>query len=384
MVSLPNIYKSRHLRYFIMVPLALLVLGVYFSTRIVYDSSLSGGVSIVLQTNSSLSSSKLASELTAMLHVPNPNIEKSPGGVQITLSINQSLAGAERNLLDFYAFRNNYTAAQLNATAASLSLRQNPGNQTLKNQLNAADLRINNSLSGMAGSLNSELSALAPFIGSIQRNSTDPDLMLLTAQNAYSNASTAYEGNVISTLHGLVPFTTYSYQQLTPTLGRFFLQQLRLVIIIAFLLISVVVFIIFRSPAPAFAVIFGSANDIIVALGAMGLFQIPLGIASIGGLLMLIGYSIDTDVLTAVRIIKRHEGTPEDRAYASMRTGLTMTITAIVSFGVLFAVSVFTYVPTYYEIAGVVLFGLIGDVFTTWFGNASIVLLYTKGRERRV
>ena len=48
----------------------------------------------------------------------------------------------------------------------------------------------------------------------------------------------------------------------------------------------------------------------------------------------------------------------------------------------LFAVSLIAYVPTYYEIAGVVLFGLIGDIFTTWFGNAVMILTYAKRKRR--
>jgi len=70
------------------------------------------------------------------------------------------------------------------------------------------------------------------------------------------------------------------------------------------------------------------------------LFKIPLGIASVGGLLMLIGYSIDTEILTSIRILKRHEGAAEERAYHTMRTGLTMTTTAIATFATLFAISI--------------------------------------------
>ena len=80
----------------------------------------------------------------------------------------------------------------------------------------------------------------------------------------------------------------------------------------------------------------------------------------------------------AIRILKRGEGSVEDRAYSSMRTGLTMTSTAIVSFSVLFVVSLVAYVPTYYEIAAVVLCGLIGDLITTWLGNAPMLMLYKK------
>ena len=69
------------------------------------------------------------------------------------------------------------------------------------------------------------------------------------------------------------------------------------------------------------------------------------------------------------------------REIAKEDTGLTMTCTAIVAFGVLFVVSFVEYVPTFYEISGVVLFGLIGDLVTTWLGNASIILLYVKHKK---
>ncbi|MEM3247585.1 MAG: hypothetical protein QW207_03545, partial [Candidatus Micrarchaeaceae archaeon] len=85
----------------------------------------------------------------------------------------------------------------------------------------------------------------------------------------------------------------------------------------------------------------------------------------------------------SIRILKRKEGIPEERAYSAMKTGLTMTTTAIVAFATLFIVSIIAYVPTYFEISGVVLFGLIADIFTTWFGNAPMVLLYKKRKELR-
>ena len=58
-----------------------------------------------------------------------------------------------------------------------------------------------------------------------------------------------------------------------------------------------------------------------------------------------------------------------------------MTSTAIVAFAVLFVVSLVSGITTYFEISGVVLFGLIGDIFTTWFGNAPMVLIYKKRKE---
>ena len=362
--SIPNIYVNRNLKVFVVIPVVLMLISIFLARNITLDSSLSGGVALILQTNSTMSASHIASMVVQQLHVPSPSVQTSSGEVQITIAANKSLSDAEGYLIAAYAYNANYTNYVLNATGYQIALKNNPSNQTLVALSAAAQKGENSSLVGIKNNLNSELDSLYPFIGNVSRNYTSAQVMIMQAQDTYSNASASYKNRIVSTISRIIPFSSYSFQQVTVLQSSFFLQQLQTIIIVAFILISIVVFIIFRSIVPSFAVVFGAANDIIVALGAMALFGIPLGIASIGGLLMLLGYSIDTDVLTAIRIIKRHEGTPEERAYSSMKTGMTMTVTAIVSFAVLFAISLIAYVPTYYEISGVVLFGLIGDLNT--------------------
>jgi preprotein translocase subunit SecF len=381
--TLPNIYTNKNLKFFIAIPIAMMLISIYLSQGLILDSSLSGGESIILQTHANVSSQQLSSALGQQLHVPDPTVQSGGGQVQITIDANKSLSDAENYLIAFYSYNANYTQAVLNNTNYKIAYQRQPSNQTIVTRLAQSYAQENLSYAQMNKYFKLELASLSPFIGNLNNITTDPNSMAILAQNYYTNASTTYEASTMSGIRQVIPYTSYSYQQITVQQSGFFLQQLETIIIAAFILISIVVFFIFRSIVPSFAVVFGAANDIIVALGAMALFHIPLGIASIGGLLMLLGYSIDTDVLTAIRIIKRHEGTPEDRAYGSMKTGLTMTATAIVSFAVLFIVSLVAYVPTYYEIAGVVLFGLIGDVFTTWLGNASMILLYMKRKEGR-
>ncbi|MCL4365230.1 MAG: hypothetical protein M1569_02230 [Candidatus Marsarchaeota archaeon] len=381
--SIPNIYVNRNLKVFVAIPVVLMLISIFLARNITLDSSLSGGVALILQTNSTMSASHIASMVVQQLHVSSPSVQTSSGEVQITIAANKSLSDAEDYLMAAYAYNANYTNYVLNATGYRIALKNNPSNQTLAALSAAAQKGENSSLVGIKNNLNSELDSLYPFIGNVSRNYTSAQVMITQAQDTYSNASASYKNRIVSKISDIIPFSSYSFQQVTVLQSSFFLQQLQTIIIVAFILISIVVFVIFRSIVPSFAVVFGAANDIIVALGAMALFGIPLGIASIGGLLMLLGYSIDTDVLTAIRIIKRHEGTPEERAYSSMKTGMTMTITAIVSFAVLFAISLIAYVPTYYEISGVVLFGLIGDLATTWLGNASIILMYVRRKEGR-
>lgn len=379
--TLPNIYVNRNLKFFIAVPLIMMLIGIYLSQNLILDSSLSGGVSVILQTNANVSAQRLSTALAAQLHVPAPTVQTGGGQVQITIDANKSLSNAENYLIDVYQYNGNYTQAALNYTNYKIASQSSPGNSTLATLMVQAQKQQNTSVAGEQKYLGLELTALAPFIGSAPINTTDPGVMVTTAQSAYTNASNSYKATTMAGISKVIPYASYSYQQITVQQSSFFLQQLETIIIAAFILISIVVFFIFRSIVPSFAVVFGAANDMIVAIGAMAFFHIPLGIASIGGLLMLLGYSIDTDVLTAIRILKRHEGTPEERAYGSMKTGLTMTSTAIVSFAVLFIISLIAYVPTYYEISGVVLFGLIGDLFTTWLGNASMILMYVKRKE---
>lgn len=381
-LSIPNIYAHKNLKLLIAVPLALMVLGIYFSSGLILDSTLSGGVSLTLQANTTMAPAQIASAMSSRYGIAGTSVQVSQGQVLITVPENRSLSEAEGYLLQIYQYHSNYTQDVVNATAYGFALSKNPSNKTIEGLYSQAAIGENDSLVQIRRYLALEIQSLHPFIGNASGNMTSADSMLASAQGLYSNASNAYKSTLLADVASIVPFKSYSYQEITVLQSSYFLSQLQTIIIVAFVMISIVVFIIFRSPVPSFAVVFGAANDIIVALGAMAILKIPLGIASIGGLLMLLGYSIDTDVLTAIRILKRHEGTPEERAYGSMKTGMTMTLTAIVSFAVLFAISYVEYVPTYYEIAGVVLFGLIGDLATTWLGNASIILWYVNRKNR--
>ncbi len=382
-MRIPNIYESKNLKLFIAIPIALLLFGLYFSTRINLDSSLSGGVAITLQTNTTVQISQIASQVSSVLHVSNPQIQTAPGGIQVTLSANKTLVSAYNYQINFFEYLNNYSTGTYDQAIAAAELQKSPGNESLISNLSTINTSVRTALGGMIASLRGELNDTAQFGVVYAINTSNPTQMQGVAVKAYTNASNAYEKKVISGLHSVVGFSQYSYQQISPTLASNFLASMENVLIVAFVLVFIAVFFVFKSLVPSATVVFGAANDLVVALGAMGLFGIPLGVTSIAGLLMIIGYAIDVDVLAAIRILKRTEGRAEERAYGAMRTGMTMTVTATVSFGVLFVVSLFTYVPTYYEISGVVLFGLIGSLFTTWFGNAPMILMYKRRKERR-
>lgn len=378
-----NIYQNKHYKLYILIPVTLMIISLYFIGKIQLDSTLKGGVSVQVVTNSTISPQQLTALVDSKIPGAQASVSSSPGGLSITMASNTSISDAETELLSFYSAYGNYTSSTLNITAYQSQLATQPSNTTIQTLLATAKTTQATSIKSMNVTLTGELSDLKPFIGTVQYNATDYDALPNVAKNSYSNASLVYENQIVGKLKTILPFTSYSYDEITPTLGAFFLQQIRFIIIIAFILVAIVVFIIFRTLVPSFSVVFGAANDLIVALGAMGILGIPLGVASVGGLLMLLGFAFDTDILAAIRILKRSDGTPEERAWSSFKTGTTMTITALIAFSVLFIVAYVAFIPTYIEIAGVVLCGLSGDILTTWLTDVPLLLWYKKGKEVR-
>ncbi|MCL5680058.1 MAG: hypothetical protein M1465_01820 [Candidatus Marsarchaeota archaeon] len=381
-----NFYEAKRYKLFILIPIALLLISLFFIPKIQYDSSLAGGITVQFSTTNAITTRGLTSSMSSVIKGATASVSRV--GAVYTASViipeNTSIVSANDKLLALYSAYGSYSSAEVELVSADTGLKSNPTNATLRASQASAQANVTASLLNMSSDLSSELVLLAPFINTTaisSYNKSDANGMLALGKDSYANASGSYKSKIISEMRSVAPFTSYSYQEVTPTLGAFFLSNMVQIIIAAFIMIAIAVFAVFRIPIPSLAVVFGAANDILVALGAMGAFGIPMGLASVGGLLMLIGYSIDTEMLSSIRILKRSEDTATHRAFATMKTGTTMTIAAIISFATLFTIAYVFYIPTYIEIAGVVLFGLIADIFTTWFGNTIMIVWYKSSRE---
>ncbi|MEN4007179.1 MAG: protein translocase subunit SecF [Methanobacterium sp.] len=178
--------------------------------------------------------------------------------------------------------------------------------------------------------------------------------------------------------------TVERFNSVGPALSAEALNQIYWAVAIAFIFMSITVFIMFRNFVPSIAVILAGLSDIIIAVGGMSLFGIPVTLASVGALLLLIGYSVDTDILLATRILKRKKGTVTERALGTMKTGLTMAAAAIGSMVTLYIVTVF-FIPAaevLSDIAAVLIIGLISDIMATWLMNLGILRWYME-RGRR-
>ena len=194
-------------------------------------------------------------------------------------------------------------------------------------------------------------------------------------------AGTADVVKLANSLNGTASIV--SYRSVGPILSKQSLNQVYYALAFAFIFMSITVFIIFRNFVPSMAVILAALSDIIIAIGGMSLFGIPLSLASVGGLLMLIGYSVDTDILLTTRVLKRREGTVTERALDAMKTGLTMAVAAIGSMAALYLVVVLfiPYAQVLADIAAVLIIGLLADVLATWLMNLGILRWYMEARR---
>ena len=166
----------------------------------------------------------------------------------------------------------------------------------------------------------------------------------------------------------------HSIQSIGAALGRAFWNQALGAIFVAFAAMAIAVFLTFRSPVPSLAVILAGVSDIIFAVVGMNLLGIQLSMGTLAGLLILMGYSIDTDILLSTRVIKRRgEGTINERIKSSMKTGVTMSVTSIIAMVILFLVSSS---PALDDIALVIIMGLLADIPYTWLQNVGILKIY--------
>jgi preprotein translocase subunit SecF len=171
----------------------------------------------------------------------------------------------------------------------------------------------------------------------------------------------------------------YSVEVMGSSLGNSFFKQTLIALLIAFLLMGIVVLIYFRTIVPSLAVILAAFSDIVVTLAIFNLTGIKLSTAGIAAFLMLIGYSVDTDILLSSRLLKRKEGSVMERVYGAMKTGLTMSTTTLVA---ILVALIFVQSEIVKQIMLILFIGLLVDLVMTWIQNVGILRLYLERKRK--
>lgn len=215
---------------------------------------------------------------------------------------------------------------------------------------------------------------------------SEPKQALFEAERVYSDAEQAFSLSLDSTVKsslGLPASEQLLKKNVLRALGQTVAYDALKAVVSAAVLIVLVVLLFFRKLLPSLAIILAAIFDVVFGLALMSLFSVPLSLASISALLMLVGYSVDTDVLLTTRLLKRREGSTSERVLSSMKTGMTMTLTTVVAVIVIIVMSYFMEMSALLEFSAALFFGLLGDLISTWLMNAPMLLWYAEKKGGR-
>ncbi len=139
----------------------------------------------------------------------------------------------------------------------------------------------------------------------------------------------------------------------------------------AFVLVAAVSLFYFRNYSQALSNVISIVSDVINVVGVLDLLGISFSTASIAGILMIMGYSADRNIILATNILKRGEASMKYRLIHTIKTSLTMDAAALITFIVLFFGTSNAIIQ---NIAVILIFGVLFDDFTVWILNGSIQL----------
>jgi len=163
-----------------------------------------------------------------------------------------------------------------------------------------------------------------------------------------------------------------------PSIGNIFFQQTQIALVIAFILMAITVFILFRSIVPSLIVILAATADIVITIAVLSILGVALSLAVIAALLMVIGYSVDTNMVLTSELLKGR-GSVSAGIKRAMKTGLTMTSTIFVALVAMYFLSGSLIIE---QIALVLIIATLLDVPTTWMTNAGVLRYWLKKRGR--
>jgi len=170
-------------------------------------------------------------------------------------------------------------------------------------------------------------------------------------------------------------YEVVSSQERAASFGSDTQRQAFLGIGIAFLGMALLVFGLFRTFIPSIAVIASAFSDIVIPVALMSVLDISLTLGTVAALLMLIGYSVDSDLLLNNHILRRR-GDFYESTYRAMQTGVTMTITSITAMTAMTITASVLGIDLLPSVGIILVFGLITDLMNTYMLNVSLLRYY--------
>lgn len=170
-----------------------------------------------------------------------------------------------------------------------------------------------------------------------------------------------------------------SLEQVSAAYGESLLRQSFGAVVFAFIIMSITIFALFRTFVPSVAVVASAFSDMVVPLAVMNLLGIEVSLATIPAVLLLIGYSIDSDILLTRSVLKGRRSEFYDNVRIAMRTGITMTTTSMAAMAVMAVVSHLFSIFVLRDIGIILFVGLGTDIMNTYMMNVALLRWHVLG-----
>jgi preprotein translocase subunit SecF len=191
----------------------------------------------------------------------------------------------------------------------------------------------------------------------------------------FTNMSADQNQQLIDRINARYPDASVDY--IDSTFGQTLQGQALIALLFSFIGMAIVVFIAFRTFIPSIAVVSCAFIDMVGTAAGMNLLGIQLTLPTTAALLMLIGYSVDSDILLTMRVLKR-QGKLEEKLAGAFHTGIIMTSTTFAAVLSLWVVAGLGQIEIIREMAAVLLVGLVLDIINTWITNATLLKWYAE------
>ncbi len=195
----------------------------------------------------------------------------------------------------------------------------------------------------------------------VQFTSDDEDAL---TDQAEANLEPVDDGSVVQQISSVSPAFAQQAQR-TALFG----------LAVAFVGMSVLAFLLFRTFVPSIAIVASAFSDLVIPLAFMNVIGIELTLGTVAALLLLIGYSVDSDILLNNHVLRR-SGSFYESVHRATRTGVTMTVTSMVAMLVM-AISAYALGIELLASVGIILFvGLAADLMNTYLMNFTLLRWY--------
>lgn len=130
---------------------------------------------------------------------------------------------------------------------------------------------------------------------------------------------------------------------------------------------------------PSISIVFFGFTNIIASLSIVNLLGMRISSAGIIAFLMLVGYSVDTNILLTTKALRRKESVNKS-IWRAFKTGAMMTATSMLAVGIAL-IFLYRFESIFNQIFLIILLGLGFDLVNTWVGNGGVIKWYLEKKK---